>query len=543
MATASELVREWRERGPVAWCEGPYGWTGDEGKSITLADWQRAVLSAWWDRRADVSTLAVSNVKKTGKTFVNGVLLAWRWLALPGEHFAVGNDLDQSAGRQFAMIAEMVKHNSYLSQNVRVTQRQLIFEPTGSTCTALAVDAAGNAGANHLTASHTECWGILYEEGIRAYEELTPPPGTRYGFPALRIADSYAGFEGESDTWHKLCDRGLAGDRVSDDWPIFQVGGLLLFHMEGDEGRRRCFRGTQAEAEVYYSEQRRDLRPNTFTRMHDNKRTANESQFVTKEQWESCFSLDVVRYQDSDGRRLVLGADASTTRDLSALTGCWWNQEAKRTEAVYCRVWRPERGLYRGGKPTVDLEQTIGAEVLRLHKLGAVDCVVADPFQLHTSILTWEKAGIKVIELPQTNARIEADQSLYDAIIGRTLAHHGDPVLTEHVTNAVAVETPRGFRLAKEKTSRKIDAAVALSMAHHGTAARQRSQTWCGITRFGGQIADRPSMFFERFDPSAKRPKSIEEWNRESDALRGHDDRGRLAREWEAQQARRSGVL
>jgi phage terminase large subunit-like protein len=39
------------------------------------------------------------------------------------------------------------------------------------------------------------------------------------------------------------------------------------------------------------------------------------------------------------------------------------------------------------------------------------------------------------------------------------------PDLREHVLNAVSVETPRGIRLSKQKTSRKIDGAVALSFA------------------------------------------------------------------------------
>jgi hypothetical protein len=37
--------------------------------------------------------------------------------------------------------------------------------------------------------------------------------------------------------------------------------------------------------------------------------------------------------------------------------------------------------------------------------------------------------------------------------------------LREHELNAVSIETARGFRLAKQKTSRKIDAAIALSFA------------------------------------------------------------------------------
>jgi phage terminase large subunit-like protein len=464
MTTASELVARWRALGPVAWAESDYGWLAEDGQPIELAPWQRAALAAWWANRATVTTLALSNVKKTGKTLANAVLTAWRWLALPGEHFAAANDLDQSAGRQFAMIAGMVDRNPYLRANVEVSRARLVFTPTGSTLTALAADAAGNAGANFWTASHTEAWGVVYEAGIRSWEELTPTPDRIDGLPCLRIADSYAGFEAESTTWHALVDRGLAGERLPGAWPLYLAGGLLLFHIEGEEARARCFRGTPEQAAVYYAEQARDLRPGTFARMHGNQRAAGVDRFVSPEQWAAC-QIDGLR---TVGRLMVLGADASTSRDLTALVGTAYNDAASRVEVCYTRVWKPERGLLRLGKPTVDLDETIGAEVLRLHAAGLVAAVVADPYQLHTSILRWEKAGIRVIELPQTSGRIEADQSLYDAIIGRTLAHNGEPTLTAHVEAAVAVETLRGWRLAKEKASRKIDAAVALSMSHYG---------------------------------------------------------------------------
>jgi phage terminase large subunit-like protein len=47
----------------------------------------------------------------------------------------------------------------------------------------------------------------------------------------------------------------------------------------------------------------------------------------------------------------------------------------------------------------------------------------------------------------------------------REIGLYNAPDLREHVLNAVSVETPRGIRLSKQKTSRKIDAAVALSFA------------------------------------------------------------------------------
>jgi hypothetical protein len=99
----AELLQNWQELGPVAWAEGPYGWTGPDGNPVVLSEWQRAVLSTWWNYRETTTTLAISNIKKTGKTFINSLLLAWRWLSLPGLHFALGNDLDQGKSRRCAV--------------------------------------------------------------------------------------------------------------------------------------------------------------------------------------------------------------------------------------------------------------------------------------------------------------------------------------------------------------------------------------------------------------------------------------------------------
>ena len=462
------LVSTWREIGPLAWSQGPYGWIVEDGQPLTLTPWQAAALGAWWAHKEDCSTLAISNVKKTGKTMLNAVLLAWRWLCLPGQHFAAGNDLDQAAARSFAMVAEMCQRNPYLKANVKANRNELEFTPTGSKLTALAADASGNAGANHLTSSHTEAWGIIYESGIRSWEELTPPPGKTYGLPALRIADSYAGFENESKTWHSLVDRGLTGKRIDKDWPIFQAGGLILFHMEGEEARERCYRGTPQDADIYYQDQAASLRANAFIRMHNNQRTAGESAFIQAEDWEACERPGLQPFTPGAGRRLVVGADASTSRDLTSLVGVEYNETTGISAATYVRLWKPQKSFLRRGKPTVDLDLTIGAAVMELHQSGSLAAVVADNFQLHTLIIAWEKAGIKVIDLAQNAGRVDADQALYDAINSRTLEHYGDPQLTEAVLNAVARETPRGFRLDKEKASKKIDAAVALSMAHWG---------------------------------------------------------------------------
>jgi hypothetical protein len=407
-----------------------------------------------------------ARTKKQGKSATAaGVALYHATRQRGAEVVIAAADQDQSRDRVLRAAKFAVEHGP-LGRHAKVFRDVIEFE-TGSLIQALPLDWRGAAGGNYATVIFDELHVYTLESHRRIWDELVIPPTQPNG---VRWVASYAGYIGESVLLWDLWQKALAGERDAGELPIYHcpAASLLAFIDTGEESWRMPW--TQGEAGRNYIESTRETeRPNVFRRLWLNEWVENEAQFITSDQWAACYSPDVRRYQDGDGRRLVLGADASTSRDLTALVGCVWDAEARRTEAVYCRVWKPERGLFRGGKPTVDLEQAIGAEVLRLHRAGAVASVTYDPYQLHSVALAWEKAGVCCVEMPQTGARVEADQALYDAIIGRTLAHHNDPVLTEHVQNAVAVETTRGFRLAKEKTTRKIDAAVALSMAHHGT--------------------------------------------------------------------------
>jgi uncharacterized protein YbdZ (MbtH family) len=65
-------------------------------------------------------------------------------------------------------------------------------------------------------------------------------------------------------------------------------------------------------------------------------------------------------------------------------------------------------------------------------------------------------------------------QTLFDLLNGQNLVLYADDELRQQALSTVSIETPRGWRIAKEKASKKIDAIVALSMAcvtamaHHG---------------------------------------------------------------------------
>lgn len=541
MARTSDLVARWREIGPIEWSESKYGWLMESGAPIVLADWQRAALALWWQHSREITTLAVSLPKKVGKTALTAILLAWRWLCLPSIHFCCASDLDQAQSRQFEMILQMVKRHPFLAAHCRITKSEIEFTPTGSRIVALPADFAGAAGANFATSAHTEAWAVVHEGSRRLFEELTPTPLRVFDFPCLRLVDSYAGIEVESELWNGIVDRGLAGDRVPGAWPCWIEGQLMLFHMEGAEAQERCWIGATEERRDYYNEQAQTLRPGTYARLHENRRAAGESVFITHDAWESCRADDIRLWSPGDKRQMVLAVDASTSKDSSAIVGCWWNPERKRVEVIFYRLWIPkvihtDSGQFRGGRPSIDLED-LRDEVLRLHKLGAVREVCFDPYQLALASQEWHAAGVACREIPQNQGRVETDTHLYDLIQTRRLAHNGDKLLTDHVLAASAKETSSGFRITKDKLSKKIDLCVALSMAAHGAAIGQRNSTWVGITVIGGLLADRPRIGYRHIEPGARKPLTTWEWEKRSEQARERE-RESLSCHYAAQQAR-----
>lgn len=414
--------------------------------------------------------IADFRTKKEGKsTNAAGVGLYMATRQPYAEVVIVAADKDQAKDRVLRACKYAVEHGP-LASHAKV-YKDIIELDNNSTIQAIPADWQSAAGGNFYCVIFDELHAWTYENQRRLFDEMIIPPTQPHG---VRWIASYAGWDGESLLLKEWWDKALAGNPVTDNLPIFhnQAASFLAFVDVGPESWRMPWMNDQ-----YISEVRSSERPNTFRRLWLNEWVTNESQFLPEGVWDACYSREVKPISLKDRCRLVLGADASTSRDLTALVGCAWNDATQTVDVVYTRIWKPVRiaGI-RFGKPTIDLDETIKAEILTLHNSGLVDSVVYDPYQLHSIAIDLQKNGIPMIELPQTAGRIEADQALYDAIISKAIRHYNDPTLNEHISNAVAVETPRGFRLAKEKTSRKIDAAVALSMAHYGALNNKTSK-------------------------------------------------------------------
>jgi phage terminase large subunit-like protein len=279
------------------------------------------------------------------------------------------------------------------------------------------------------------------------------PPATDPG--AYLLIVSYAGFTSEGELLESLYRRGLKGKRLHRSLEVYQEKGLCMFWSH----KRRQPWQLGAEGRAYYAEQQRSLRPNTFARLHRNEWVSSETVFILPEQWDAC--VDYARNPILSGVALYLGIDVGVKSDNAAVVGVTWERTSQKLFLATHKVWRPTKN-----QPVKlqDIEDYI-LEIRRRHPIAKV---YADPYQAMQMLQSLQrKIGPTVVqEFPQTVANTTVmGEELYALVNGRNLVAYPDADIHAHVLNATGVETARGFRLAKEKASRKIDPAVALAMA------------------------------------------------------------------------------
>jgi phage terminase large subunit-like protein len=114
----------------------------------------------------------------------------------------------------------------------------------------------------------------------------------------------------------------------------------------------------------------------------------------------------------------------------------------------------------------LDFENTIEAALLELLDRFSVRQIHFDPWQMASVSQRLERAGLPMTEFPQSVPRLtEAGQNLYELIKGRGLIAYRDEGFRRAISQSVAIESTRGWRIGKATGSHKVDLTVALAMA------------------------------------------------------------------------------
>jgi phage terminase large subunit-like protein len=431
--------------------------------------------------------------KKSGKTGFGAISTLTMTLVFGGpfaEGYCVANDLEQAQGRVFQAIRRIVEASPHLRRAARVTASRIDFPETGASVSAIASDYAGAAGANPTISCFDELWGYVSERSHRLWDEMVPPPTRKI---ACRLTVSYAGFEDESELLEGLYRRGLRQPLAGPD--LFAGDGLLMFWTHSPVA--------PWQTDAWLSQMRGQLRPNAYARLIENRWVTSESTFVDMDWVDACTDASIDPVVADKSLPVWLGVDASVKRDSTAIVATTWDGEAKKVRLVGHRIFQPS------ASDPIDFEVAIEGTIRSFAKRFSIREVRFDPYQMQAVAQRLTRDGVRMVEFAQSVPNLtEASSNLYELVKGRGIVLYADADIRLAFSRAVAIETTRGWRIAKEKASHKIDVIVALAMSAHGAVHKGAANTEMNLT---------PAFMteFQRLCRGEAHRRLYQEWNRD----------------------------
>lgn len=473
-------LERWR-REPIRFIEEvlhTYDIATQQFAPFKLHDAQRQFLKYAWQTRDDGRLLypeqIYSTIKKTGKTALAGAHVLTTTLIFGGlnaQAFCVANDYQQAQGRVFDAIVQICENSPYLKRECVITQDRITFPQTGAVIHAIASNDTSAAGAHPTISSFDELWGFTSTRLRRLWEEFIPVPTRKI---SARLVTSHAGYSGESELLEELYKDGLTLPEIA---PGLRAGNNTLFFWSHD-----CLAPWQTE-QWLADMRRQQKRPAQFIRQFENRFVTSENPFIEMSAWDRCVNPALGHAPTNPLLPIWIGVDASVKRDATAVVAVTFDSKAKLVRPVTHRIFQPS--------PTepLDFEATVEQTLLDLNRRFQIRKVLFDPYQLASTMQHLAKQGLRVEEFPQTSANLTAaSQCLYELVMSEGIIVYPDSAMRTAVSNAIAVETPRGWRISKQTASRKIDVVVALAMA---SLAAVKSQ---GESLFSWDFVDGPNQ-------------------------------------------------
>jgi phage terminase large subunit-like protein len=424
------------------------------------------------DGRLLYPELVFSAPKKSGKTGFAALFTLTACLLFGGqfaEGYCCANDFEQAQGRVFQAIKRIVERSPELHGIARVLSDKIEFPLSGATISALSSDYAGAAGANPTISTFDELWGYVSEKAHRLFDEMVPPPTRRI---ACRLTVTYAGFENESTLLEELYKRGLQQPQVGPN--LYAGNGILMFWSHEPIA--------PWQSQEWLDQMRRSLRPNQYLRMIENKFVSTESTFVDPEWIERCIDPTWSPVINNKSLPVYIGVDASVKKDSTAIVAVCFDRSINKVRLVAHRIFQPTSAEPLNFELTV--ERTIKEFCARFMVRG----IYYDPYQMASVAQRLATSGLAMREYTQTTDHLTAmGSNLFELIKGGNLVLYPDDAIKLALNRAVAKETPRGWKITKEKISHKIDVVIAMAMAalaavEHGQhAPRLVTSEWIGV--------------------------------------------------------------
>ena len=396
----------------------------------------------------------------THNTTVEASLATWYAQEVPGsEIYLVANDLEQAQQRAFEDITHHLIHSNLGAPTAKVAR----FD-NGSFIQTLAQHYSSAAGSRPSLVMYDELWAYVSERSRRMWAEMTLSPTVPN---AMRVIVTYAGYEDESDLLYDIYKKAFVNGQVvpeladivdDNDDPICKVNGRTF--VMWDTVPRMPWQTPE-----YYEGEMANLRPSDFLRMHKNRWVTSNESFIPVALWDRAAGkiegpLTLLKDLPAHTLPITIGVDIGAKHDSSAIVGVYYDSKRNKVGLAFHAIWVPIQG------ETLDIENTVEAELIQMWKKFKLIGVLFDPSQFLRSGVSLRRRGLPMIEFPQTEGNMTlATGAFYDLLTTRNFEAYLADDLRDHVRFSTVRTTPRGYRLTKGSNSKKIDAAVALAMA------------------------------------------------------------------------------
>jgi phage terminase large subunit-like protein len=203
----------------------------------------------------------------------------------------------------------------------------------------------------------------------------------------------------------------------------------------------------------------------------------SESSFVEMDWYDACVDAGA-RPLVADRRvSIYVGIDASVKRDSTAVVAAAWDTAARKVRLVAHRIFQPT------ATEPLDFEGTVEWTLLEFWRRFAIREVRYDRYQMAALAQRLTSAGLPMKEYPQSVPNLTAiGTNLYELIKGGGIVFYPDDVIRLAISRAVAIETPRGWKISKKTASHKVDVVVALAMAALSAVENQSNNWFSNLT-------------------------------------------------------------
>lgn len=469
------------------------------GKPFTLLPWQEKIIKDVFGTVRDdfpdqrqYTTAYIEIPKKNGKSEL-GAAIALNMLCnddeWKAEVYSCASDRQQAA-IVFDVAVDMVKQSPALSKRIKIVPsvKRMVYQPTGSIYQVLSSEVATKHGLNVSACIFDE----LHTQPTRAlYDVMTQGSGDARKQP-LWFFLTTAGTDRNSICWevHQKALDILEGRKAD---PRFYP---VLFGLPDDAdwtNEENWYKANpsldqtisiEKVRDAFHKAQETPADENMFRQLRLNQWVKQSIRWMPMDKWDECGgSIDL---SELEGRACYAGLDLSSTSDLTTLvlvfppeddTGVytvlpffWLPEETLplrvRRDHVMYDVWERQHHLIttEGNVVHYGFIQKFIGELAERYDIREI---AYDRWNASMMVQNLQDDGFTMVPFGQGFKDMSPPtKELMRLVLEHKINHGGHPVLRWNMDNAfVRTDPAENIKLDKEKSTEKVDGAVALVMA------------------------------------------------------------------------------